>query len=115
MTDREQFIEQIKQNPEDHELKMVFADFLQDKEPDLAFAYRWAGRNKKHPRMTPKGKYWKWHRLPKRFHFEEHYDLPALIFDEMVPGNFKTCSTSSLNGCFQWLGETLAAIRKVIE
>lgn len=64
MVDRISFIEGIKQFPQDHERKLVFADWLDDREEaDLASFYRWLGSKQLSPgwRERKKAKLrWAW-------------------------------------------------------
>lgn len=117
MTEREQFIEQIKANPEDHQLKMVFADWLQDhKEPDLAHAYRWCGKHKKHPRITPKGRFSRWHRLKKNNNKKEFtWEINCFVFDFMAGYGYKTLTSISMESSFRWLADALKDIKGIIE
>ena len=63
MSDRETFWAKIKAEPDNHQVRLVFADWLDENgETELGFALRWSGFRHKFPEVTERRKWAKWER-----------------------------------------------------
>lgn len=65
MTDESAFQAGLDEKPDNHDLRLVFADWLEDQGDPRAPGYRWMGLRQKHPQyfVHPNGQYppdWNW-------------------------------------------------------
>jgi uncharacterized protein (TIGR02996 family) len=100
--DKHSWLNAIKVNSHDHDMKLVFADWLEEQgDHDLSVAMRWCGENKRHPYCTPTARWFLWRRVTKRNGIGDKGDdgsyLPTSVFLPMIPSpNKMSCSKKSI-------------------
>lgn len=96
----------------------VFADWLdENNEPDLAYAYRWAGKRGLFPKPSPQGRRWSWERSGQRGpkpRFKMHWHLPHELYDAMRPGTARNYWYAKPADVFEDLARALYNLRCVV-
>lgn len=115
---RKQFLNSIEENPFDALPKLAFADWLyENNEQDLSIAYRWAAKNSRHPRITPRRKTAIWTRGSRKISIF-HFCLPYIIFLSMgLKGNLggRDLRCKDSEDAFKRLAFSLSVICKLVE
>jgi uncharacterized protein (TIGR02996 family) len=73
----------ILAEPENHALRLIFADFLEEQGDHRAEGFRWMGQNEKHPYYWVDTETWDWWNLdgaPNRHSVPAHSILPGNLF-----------------------------------
>lgn len=118
------FLADVRDHPADPAPKLVLADWLEERDlTDLAFAYRWAGRRKRHPDVTEARRYYSWGTLlqgrrggGQRKPVYPH-QLPPLIFGLLRPVRNRKSGRMryrTLPDAFEALADALQRLRDAV-
>ena len=85
MEDMAAFWRRVKDEPDNHTARLVFADYLDERfQPQLAFAMRWSGFRGRFPLVTPARRYASWATLLRGQHKPAHgHQLPRAVFEKL--------------------------------
>jgi len=122
----EPFWKAIQADPKDVLPRLVFADWLEEKQTNrhnrsLAFALRWSAERKRYPLVSPAGRVATWlseppYRSRVRYGPYRPCVLPVMVFDQLYPrqGFQRQHKANSVSGAFERLALALSNIRHVI-